>query len=241
MRLILGVVLVASALLIAQDPTNILVYYDASGGYGDAVLTACENLWPTCNVYPASGNPGGMYTQFNDALTTGSWDIVVVESWYADSDQLSWTGISSYYAGGGRLYVSTWEWLNGTSGQMALANAMGVTSAAPFGAPVIPHYAWETSHPICAGITNWGWSDPGLGLLNARFTVGAATPVTGWSASPTAGQAGIVVAIDGKSVISGFTPAYATQGVAIWENILEFMWEGTSLTRSTWGEIKSSF
>ncbi|MCK7506571.1 MAG: hypothetical protein MZV70_22595 [Desulfobacterales bacterium] len=61
----------------------------------------------------------------------------------------------------------------------------------PFGAPVVPHYAWSTGHPICAGISDWSWADPGLGILNCRFTVGTATPVTGWSSSPTAGQAGI--------------------------------------------------
>lgn len=242
MRLVVLCMTLLAAAALAQDPSNILIYLDVSSGYGEAVITACNNLWPSCNVYPATGQPGAMYTQFNDALDTGTWDIVIVESWYADVDALDWAGLSTYYNGGGTLYVSTWEWLNGTSGQSALGNDMGVTGFSPVSGSVIPHYAWETGHAICSGISDWGWADPGLGILNFKFTVGSAVPVTGWTASPSTGQAGICVAVDGKSVLSGFTLAYANEGVAIWENVLEFMWSASSpLERSTWAEIKSSF
>ncbi|HPR23437.1 MAG TPA: hypothetical protein PK991_12135 [Candidatus Sabulitectum sp.] len=241
MKFVACLTLLLAAAAFSQDPSNILIYMDVSGGYGEAVVTACNNLWPSCNVYPATGQPGGMYTQFNDALATGPWDIVVVESWYADCDGLDWAGISSYYNGGGTLYVSTWEWTGGSSGQGVLGNDMGVTAYSNIQGGVIPHYAWDTGHPICDGISDWGWADPGLGILNCRFTVDSATPITGWTSSPSAGQAALCVAEDGKSIISGFTLAYANEGVAIWENVLDFMWTGSPLERTTWGEIKSSF
>lgn len=237
---ILFVLVALLAVAAFAQPENILIYHDTSGSVGGAVSTAAANLWPSANILTTSGT--AMQGNFNDALTTAAWDIVVVESWYDDSDGLDWAGITSYFSGGGCLYVSTWEWTNGTSGQSALGNSMGVSSFATFGSPVIPHYAWEPSHAICDGISDWTWTDPGLGILNCRMTVSDATPVTGWVASATAGQAGLCVANDGQSVISGFTLAYATEGIAIWENVLGFMWSGGSaLERSSWAEIKTSF
>lgn len=239
MKFVFAILAVFALAAFAQDPANVLIYHDVSGAYGPAVSTAATNLWPSANILVTYGET--MQGNFNDALTTATWDIIVVESWYDDSDGLDWAGITSYYTGGGPLYVSTWEWTNGTSGQSALGNLMGVTGFATFGSPVVPHYAWEAGHPICDGITDWTWADPGLGILNCKMTVSDATPVTGWTASASAGQAGICVANDGHSVISGFTSAYATDGVAIWENILDFMWGDTSLERDTWAGIKTSF
>lgn len=238
MRLFAGIVIVLSALLFAQPPANILVYYDVQVGYGTAVTTAITNLWPGASVSAHNGTPAS----FNAALNSlgAGWDIIVIESWYNNNDEIYYGGVKDLYdTGAAKIFFSSWK-LNGTYSGF-LAQAMGLASLTTISGGVIPHYAWETGHPICDGITNWGWSDPGLGILNNRITVSSATPVTGWTSSAQAGQAGICVANDGSSVISGFTPAYATQGIAIWENILGFMWGETALTRTTWGEIKSSF
>jgi len=228
----------------AQPPSNILIYHDSYGGYGNGCVTAATTLWPSANVESYTGEPGSQQLAFNTALNGmgAGWDIIIIESWYANGNDLYWGGVNDLYdTGAARVFASTWQWSSGTSGQGTLANDMGVTGFANISSPVIPHYAWETTHAICDGISDWGWNDPGLGILNCRFTVSTATPVTGWSASPTTGQAGICVADDGYSVISGYTPAYANQSVAIWENILGFMWGDTSLSRDTWAGIKSSF
>jgi len=224
---------------LAQDPANILVYYDYYAPTGDAVLTALSNLWPSATVLPCSGWPGSMYTQFNDALSTGTWDLVIVESWYAANTSLNWSGLATYYTNGGRLYASSWQW---TGGQSVVATAMGVTAETPL-MNLQPMYVWDPASPIVDGISDWGQFDPGINVKNCAFTVGTATPVTGWTTNPTAGQAAICVAPDGYSVISGYTPAYANQGVAIWENILQFMWSGSEpgLTPTTWGDIKTQF
>lgn len=235
---------IALALMVAggvmAQPTNVLVYHDISGGYGNAVITAINNLWPGCTVVDCSGGTSG-YATFNTALASQAWDIVVAEMWYYDTDDLEWLMLNDIYDTT-PIFVSSWEWAAGTSGQMTLANTMGVTSVAGFGAPVVPHYAWDAGHAICDGIADWGWNDPGLGILNGRMTVSTATPVTGWTSGVTAGQAGICVAPNGQSVISGYTPAYANQAVAIWENILGFMaGGGGALEQSTWGAIKAGF
>jgi len=228
----------------AQDPANVLIYQDLSGGYGDAVVTAAGNLWPSANIEAYNGNPGGQQAAFNTALASlgDGWDIVVIESWYANGNDLNWGVVNDLYDTGAiKVFASTWQWSSGTSGQGALGNAMGVSSFSTFGAPVIPHYAWDAGHSICDGITDWGWADPGLGILNCRMTVSTATPITGWTSSSSAGQGGICVANDGCSVVSGYTPAYANESIAIWENILGFMWNDTALERETWAGIKASF
>ena len=240
MKFFIGILLAFSVLAFAQAPQNILVYHDVQLGYGTAVTTAISNLWPSATVSAHNGNAAS----FNAALNSLSpnWDIVILECWYNNTNDIYWMGVNDLYdTGAAKIFASTWQWTSGSAGQMTLANNMGVSGVSNISSPVIPHYVWEAGHPIVDGVSDWNWVDPGLGILNARFTVSNATPVTGWTASPQSGQAGICVANDGSSVISGFTPAYASQGVAIWENILEFMWGGTSLTRSTWGEIKSSF
>lgn len=244
MRFLICFILVLSAIAGAQDPDNVLIYYDEFGGYGTAVNTAASNLWPSANIESYSGEPGGQQAAFNTALSGlgDGWDIIVIESWYDNGNELYWGGVNDLYdTGAAKIFASTWQWTSGTAGQGALGNAMGVTGFVGFASPVIPHYLWETGHPIADGITDWGWNNPGLGTLNARMTVSDAVPITGWTASITPGEAGICVANDGCSVISGYTPAYANESVAIWENILEFMWGQTALQRSTWGAIKSSF
>jgi len=244
MKLVFCMLVVIAFTAVAQDPDNVLIYHDVSGGYGDAVVTAANNLWPAANIEAYTGEPGGQQAAFNTALDNlgDGWDIIVIESWYANGNDLYWGGVNDLYdTGAAKIFASTWQWTSGTSGQGALGNAMGIMSFSGFGAPVIPHYAWEPAHPICDGIVDWGWVDPGLGILNARMTVADAVPITGWTASITAGEAAICVANDGYSVISGFTPAYGVENVAIWENILEFMNGGSALQQSTWGAIKANF
>lgn len=67
-----------------------------------------------------------------------------------------------------------------------------------------------------------------------------ADPVTGWTFSSQTGEAGICVANDGASVISGYTPGYAVMDVEIWTNILQFMADDEALEGSTWGSIKAN-
>ncbi len=242
MKLVLLIVGVFAAMAFAQDPANVLIYHDVSGGYGDTVDTAAQDLWPSANVEAYTGYPTAQHAAFNAALDGGTdWDIVVLECWYANTNDIDWVSLLAHYnAGDFVIYVSNWQMASGTSGQAALGTAMGVTAYTSI-TSVISHYAWETSHAICSGVSTWDWVDPGLGSLNNKLTVSDATPVTGWTSSSSAGEAGICVANDGYSVISGFTPAYSAAADVIWTNIYNFMWRDTALQRDTWAGIKASF
>ncbi len=242
MKFVLSLLVFFMAAGTFAEPTDILVYHEVQSGYGTAVIDAINILWPSVNLSAHTGGEAGMLA-FNAELGAQNWDIIITECWYYDTDDLYWPGINDLYdTGAAAIYASCWEWNGGTSNQIGLANAMGVTGVSEISGGVIPHYAWEPTHPICDGISDWSWADPGLGVLNARFTVSDATPVTGWTSSPTSGEAGICVANDGISVISGFTAGYAIEDVAIWTNILEFMaGEPGSLESTTWGDIKTNF
>lgn len=238
MKYLILLLMLSLAPIAMSDPGLILVHYDFYSGYGDAVLIACDNLWPGSTVLPVYDD----WPLFNTALTTGPYDIIVLENWWFNSDACDWaTLLTIYNTSDTRIFLSDWRLSNGATGIQDLMHTMGASSAAPISGGVIPLYAWEPTHPICVGITDWGWQDPGLGVLNNRLTVSDAVPVTGWTASLTAGQAAICVANDDHNVISGFTPAYANEAVAIWENILEFMWETSALEQTTWGAIKANF
>jgi len=207
------------------------------------VDTAAQALWSSANIQSYTGQPGGQQADFNTALDGGTdWDIVILECWYASTNNIGWASLLAHYnAGDFVLYVSNWQWNSGSSGLAALATAMGVSSIVTFGDYIIPHYAWNPSHQICSGISDWNWSDAGIITLNCIFTVSDATPVTGWTASPAAGEAGICVANDGYSVINAYTLAYSVQSDDLWTNIYNFMWRYTALSRETWGGIKASF
>jgi len=239
MKILTLFLVISVASVAVSDPNLVLIHYDSYGGYGEAVLDAAFNIWPSATILPVLDD----WPLFNNALTTGPYDIIVLENWNVNTDDCDWATLNTIYTTSDtRIFLSDWKLSSGGTGVQTLMNTMGASSAAPISGGVIPHYAWEPAHDICMGIADWNWMDPGLGILNNRLTVSDAFPVTGWSASPTAGEAAICVANDGRSVISGFTPAYAVESQAIWENILIFMWDGGSaLQQGTWGSIKASF
>lgn len=216
---------------------GILVYHDEYEGYGTAVLEAIGNIWPECvpEVYTGMEGQDG----FNSALTAGDWDIVVLECWYAGTDGIDWYQVRSEYDQGDiSFFVYNWHWYDSSAGQFQLYNAMGVTDVVP-STYMLPINIWEPDHPLVLGISDWSQHDmePYILIKTTPLLVDDAFPVTGWSEF----EEGICVANDGRSVISGYCPAYSVEGVAIWENILNFLWDPGPLDQSTWGGIKSAF
>lgn len=242
----LAVLLLVFAFSFADDPEpeNILIYHTLLNGYGQTVVTVAQNRWPSANVMAWLGWPVHQESSFNASLDNGTqWDIVILESWAAEADDINWSSLLNHYNNGDfALYVSSYQW-NEITALKDLGNAMGVSGFTEIYDSVVPHYAWMQAHPVCTGVTNWDWVDPDIDVLNCRLSVSDALDITGWTEmSGFTGQAGICVANDGKSIISGFTPAYALSGSIIWGNILDFMWENSlELNSSTWAEIKTSF
>jgi len=234
----LALCLVVFGIVMAQDPALITIEYDDYGGFGTAPLTAIANLWPSCTVVSFNGNPAG----WADAVDS-STDIAIGDMHnYALTDAAAFSFLTDWYNDPalGPIWYASWQMSYPTDD--LLTNAMGITSAAAVAMPPITHYVWEASHPVFDGITDPSYGDPGYGTGANRLTVGTATPISGWTSTPTAGQAAICVAPDGESIISGyFASLNPTQAVPLWENILTFMWGDVGLTPATWGSIKTEF
>ncbi|MCD4702643.1 MAG: hypothetical protein K8S24_12385 [Candidatus Aegiribacteria sp.] len=238
MKLIGFLLLVSVTGICLADPGLVLVHYDIHGGYGTAVFDAITNVWPGSTVHSVEGAD---WTTFNNALATNTYDVIILENWNASSDNCDWAALLNIYnMSDTRIFLSDWKLISGATGVQDLMIAMGVSGVTTNGS-ILPHYAWEPMHMICDGISDWGQVDVGLGIDSNNLTHSSAVPVTGWTATATPGMAGICIASDGVSIISGYTPAYSNECVAIWENILEFMGAPVALQQSTWGEIKSSF
>lgn len=216
----------------------VLVFRDSAEGYGDAVVDAIGQVWPDCvpEVYTGAGGQSG----FNGALHAGPWDIVTIECWSSPLDGIDWERVLELYTGGGtRFFVYAFNWI-GPDGLQDLANSMGIEAWSPqYGMDLME--VIYPGHPLVEGISNWS-QDYVSSIMVQRvelLTNPPALPVTGWEWSQGNYSHGICVAADGNSVVSGFCPTYAVEGVDIWCNILLFLNDGQSLDPGTWGSIKT--
>jgi hypothetical protein len=236
--LIIVAVFILTSPLMAQ-PSTVLVKYDVYGGYGQAVITALQTKWSSATITSYSGST---WPAFDTALTTGTWSMVIVESHnYTSFSTSHFTNLASWYNKKvGPLFYA--NWYGHGSYDAALETAMGVSNSTAVAMPPRPHYAWVTTHPICSGMTNWTYGNPGYGTGGQAYPWTTATPVTGWTSSSSPGQGGIVVANDKRSVISGYFPSLnTTQPAKLWDNILGFMWGSSAVAPESLGKIKSLY
>ncbi|OGD71844.1 MAG: hypothetical protein A2Y64_08340 [Candidatus Coatesbacteria bacterium RBG_13_66_14] len=220
--LLLTVLVVAAAF--AQDPDAIIVKYDSTYG-GNYLAGALGSLWPGCSVTYYDGNT---WPTFITGLTGGTWDMCIVAAInYTSFTTSDYTALTTYYTDYAKLHYVNWyahgSYDSGLETAMGAGNptSMGFTSA---------HYVWDAGHDIVDGIDPWtldmhGW---GFGGYHHRYPWTTASPVTGWTATETSGQAGLMEAENGEGVITGLYASYMGGGQEqeLWENILEFMWGG---------------
>lgn len=66
----------------AQADPSVLVYHDVADEYGNAVLKAIDELWPssTPEVHTGTAEQSG----FNAALSSGALDVITIECWNSD-------------------------------------------------------------------------------------------------------------------------------------------------------------
>lgn len=136
---------------------------------------------------------------FVGALNKGGWDLVVVECPITRHD---YSSVVSWVKGGGRLLLSVWD------ASKALFEAVEVKSAKEYSSPM-KVYAWDPSSPLLTAYKGvplpltpssdqfWKSGD----LLDP---VGDGMAVAGHTTAPTSGQAAVVVANDGRTVVNGF-------------------------------------
>jgi len=222
-KLVLLLAILAVSVTFAQDPEAIIVKYDSAYG-GNYLSSAISSLWPSCS---ATYYDGSTWPTFISALTGSDWSMCIVAAInYTTTTSSDWTALTNWYTDNAKLHFFDWATAYGYS--TGLINAMGASSPVTMGFTA-SHYVWDSGHDIVEGIDPWtldmhGW---GFGVYHERYSWTSAHPVTGWTASETAGQAGIMEAENGEGgVITGLYEGFMGNGQEqqLWENVLNFMW-----------------
>jgi hypothetical protein len=237
---LLCVALLVATSALAAPPSKIIVKYDVYGGYGQAVITALQTKWSGATI---TSFQGSTWPSFDSSLTSGTWDIVIVEAHNYPGTSTQYQHVADWYnKHTGPLFYADWSMNRGTSSMLVTAMGASVPTSIPM--PPAAHYTWVSTHPICAGVTSWAYANPGYGIGGQRMPWTTAVPVTGWTTTQTAGQGGIMVAADKRSVISGLFISLNTstsEAAKIWSNVLDFMWGTEGVAPTSLGKVKSLF
>jgi 6-phosphogluconolactonase (cycloisomerase 2 family) len=183
----------------------------------------------------------GNQNSFANRLTTGEWDLAI---FMVDNFSVA-TGILDamldYVNRGGRLIAYTWN-LSGVSAhplwaKLGFAYQSSITAENGVNVPV---YQWDTAHPIfnlpqdVPSPLDWV-SSQALGFIGGQRvqpTAGGAA-LAGYVSSPTANQAALIVANDGRTIYKAFGDTWhdnsdkdgdnIADAVELWEDLIFYM------------------
>jgi hypothetical protein len=184
--------------LVAAGPVravSVLHFLDSYGPLDTSATRSALNQLGLTATETTHGN-------FTADLTSQSWDLVIVDvpgSTIAAFDQ---TALANYIAGGGRSILSYWN----LDTAPTLQAAYDVTVNADI-FTTMTVYRWDTSHPVfnspnsVADLTNFTdmANDDG-----DRMSLSGGTAIGGFTPSPTAGEAAIVIGNSGRTIANGF-------------------------------------
>ncbi len=190
-KAVLMTLMILSGATLAPAASNVLLYDDNTNNHN--AQTALGNLSVSYTV--------GTRATFNTLLSGGTWDLVVVDC--PSTTPSSWTPLVNYIGGGGKALMSFWN----LEDESALATAFDVSVTGSFSTPENV-YAWNASHPIfttpygVGDLTAWSdlWATDGDHLT----ALDGAQELAGFSGSPSAGLAAIVLGNGGRTLHDGF-------------------------------------
>jgi subtilisin family serine protease len=214
---------------------NVLVYSDdyyvaSSSRY---VIVALDNLGINYTYY-ADDTWG-----FSSALVSQSWDMVVVDhcNYYSMGDY--WTELDDYVRSGGLLVLSTFDIDGSNSRPTTLWDTLGVRWASDMW-QMEPVYRWIPSHPIftfpniVSDLTLYSEAYYDEGDHVAATT---GTAIAGFTTSPVADSAGIVVGNAYQTVLLSFIldefrrdqdKDGKLDAVELWENAIVHLARGSA-------------
>jgi len=146
---------------------------------------------------------------FSSALASQAWNAVVgdVPNW-SPQETGGWQPFIDWIGSGGQALLSTWN----LEGQPDLAAAFGV-SASPNLDEVPPVYDWAAGPPLFdfreqvpTALTGWidFYWDLGVDANQLTETADNTVAIAGFVASPTEGEAAVVMGNGGRTFIDGF-------------------------------------
>jgi hypothetical protein len=170
----------------------------------------------------------------NQSLHLQPWSLVIIDDANYGAIATLDNDLDAYLAAGGRLLLTTFG-ADYVAASPIWAR-LGCTWAATVSSEP-PVYIWQHAHDIFTQPNIYGpanfTSQPGYGDDGDRFTVFAnATALAGFTSSPAAGQAAIIVRNDGHALLNGYlidnffgdldNSTYPDR-LELWENEIVFM------------------
>jgi hypothetical protein len=192
----------------APRATNILVYADDDQHTPTAVERALQSLGLSYTFYGYDAT-GANLSAFVTALNAGGWDLVIyaADSWSLN-DLSDYTAVQNHIAAGGQAIVHSWAvGYDAARQNHPLWGVLGGSYAATISSPS-SLYWWDPTHPILDGVpqftslTNLGYLAYGARM---NLTGAASTGLGGFTASAGAGQAGVILRADNKTIYKGLT------------------------------------
>lgn len=155
----------------------------------------------------------GEATTLATALGTGGYSFVLVEAYNLSLSSTDSAALVNFIAGGGRAIVGYWT----INGDTALQTALGVSVSTSINTPETIT-VWETGHAAMGGVgaTLIPIGDPWWGDNGDKFTLlSGSVALAGYASTPTAGQAAIVLANGGRTIVNGFLASDYTQAAML--------------------------
>ncbi len=191
------------ALLTEREPRILLYEGDGYRPLGDSYTEqAIRALGLSYEAHYSWDAPG-----FGDALTSGAWDLVVVDDVHPEGFGYWWPQIESYLLSGGKALITTYDTDGSDADPTTLWSTLGISEVSD-SRYAYPVYWWSPSHrlfhhpesvPAFSSLTN-RYSDHG-DRVDVR---GPAHAVAGFTPSSAAGQAAIVIMGSPAAIVNSF-------------------------------------
>ncbi len=214
-RLTIAVVCLSLVIGVPAGAQNILLLNEPCGG-------SIEHFPPALTNLGLAFTETNTDADFLNALTTGGpWDLVIVDEYSALLSAGSLTEIQNYIAAGGVAYMNYWSW------DAAMAASFEATLGASYTVP-LTIFRWDPAAPVFNNpnaVPDLVPDDDTCNADGAMFEpTGGGIAVAGYTAAPTAGEAGIIIGNEGRTLLfGGILGLFGADGQAFAENAVEFL------------------
>jgi len=171
------------------NATAILHYVDSDSGLFGAALTQLGLTATTTS-----------HTNFSTDLASQSWDLIVVDTPGSNVSATNTAALGTYIGSGGRSIISHWNY----DANPALSSIYDVSVTSSFNSP-LNVFLWDSAHPIFNGVTGVSAYDQDASDNGDRFSViNSAVALAGFTSTPTATDAAIVLGNGGNTIANGW-------------------------------------
>ncbi len=165
------------------------------------------------------------HADFELQLTNGSsWDLILVDEYDQSIPGTALAALRDHVDAGGRAYMSYWN----VGASPLTVESFGAAASSPRSIPPVVDF-WLAAHPLGNDPSVIGTLTPDANTCNTDAwgfdPLASAIAVGGFTASPTAGEAGIIVGNEGRTVLLGTTPGLypSSEMIPFLENVIGFL------------------